>query len=83
MENETNIPNKEQSGRLQQPAVPRRSIVLSRRREQKLWDDVHEAVMQVRIRAQKEGRGSDIDNLLYAAQFAACRAAIASVKERL
>lgn len=72
------------TGRLQQPAVPRRSIVLSESRIQKLYDDVHEAGMKVRIAARQKGvPGGLIDDLLFEMQRACCDAALASVRERI
>ena len=65
-------------------AVPRRSITLSERRVQKLYDDIHEAGMKVRVEARRKGvPGGMIDDLLFQMQMACCDAALASVRERI
>lgn len=65
-------------------AVPRRSIVLSEARIQKLYNDVHEAGMKVRVAAGQKGiPGGLIDDLLFEMQKVCCDAALASVRERI
>lgn len=64
-------------------AVTRRSITLSERRVQKLYDDVHEAAMKVRVAARNESKHFTTDELLFTMQMACCDAALASVRERI
>lgn len=65
-------------------AVLRRSITLSERRMQKLYNDVHEAAMKIRIDVRRSGvweKGTD--DLLFRVQKACCDAALASVRKRI
>lgn len=61
-------------------AVTRRSITLSERRVEKLYADVHEAAMKVRI-AHFGQTNDEVDWLLFKVQMACCEAAVASVRE--